>query len=456
MALRRLRVAPGGFASANVGAILFTAALAAAEQPSTAAPTAPVSSPQTPDAGAAPAPAPPAPPTPVAGVPSSGVASASPPADAWGPPSFGSDPLGAAAGAMDLTLKMYGDTGFSVRSGTDQPWPVASANANAYSSHVWNSFSAPRLDLFGAADAQKLSFLTEVMFEAVNNQISLDVERLQVSYLFSNWLRLRAGRTHVAWGYYNDTYHHGNFFELTTSRPFSINFEDSFGVVLSHNVGVGLDGTFDLGGAGSLRYDAEVGNGRAADITSVALQYSEKNEKVVNIRLRWMPVDGLILGVNGMRDVVPLLPTPDATVDGRPETEELVGGAHVVYTEHHCLADVEAFAMRHNPNGAPSTNIYGWFAEIGYTVGVVTPYGRAEYMRFPARGDLIYQYSAASAQGMLSGHESIYYGSEDFTDLRVGVKWLAMAQLAFKLEGERLSRNAADQEIATVKAAFGF
>ena len=435
-------------AATSVGVLLVTSELArateAADVTSAPAQSAP------PPAASAPTGAASSPP------PSPSPAVAPPPTESWGAPSFGSDPIGAAAGAMDLTLKMYGDTGFAIRNHENQDWPVATGNANVYSPGVWNAFFAPRLDLFGSADVGKLSFLTEVMFEAAHNQIVVDIERMQIAYLFANWLRIRAGRSHVAWGYYNDTYHHGNFFEVSTSRPYSVNFEDSFGVVLSHNVGIGIDGTFDLGSAGSFRYDAEVGNGRAADVTSVALEYGEKNDKMVNIRLRWMPIDGLIVGVNGMRDVIPMLPSPGPPAPDRPTTEELVGGAHVVYTEHHFLVDVEGFALHHNPSGAPSTNIYGGFAELGYSIGAFTPYTRAEYMRFPSSGDIIYQYASDSAQGALSGNGSIYFGVQDFTDLRVGIKWLAMPELALKLEGDRIARNAQDQEIATVKAAFGF
>ncbi len=371
-------------------------------------------------------------------------------------PSFASDPFGAIAGASDLTLKVYGDTGFTIRNNAYLPWTTATSNADVYAPGVWNSFSAPRFDLFASADVGKLSFLSETMFEANDNNFTVDIERMQIAYLFENWLRIRAGRSHLAWGYYNDTYHHGNLFELTTSRPFSVNFEDSFGIVQSHNVGVGIDGTFDIGAAGLVRYDADVGNGRAPDVTSVALQFATKNEKAVNVRLRWMPIDGLILGINGMRDVVPPLPSPVPNEAGRPSTEELVAGAHVVYTENHFLVDTEVFAMRHNPIGADSTDIYGGFAEIGYSLGAFTPYVRPEYLRFPAGGDIIYQYSADSAQGALVGGGSIYSGSRDFTDVRLGVKWTPIPQLALKLEVERLARGMKDQEIATAKAAFGF
>jgi hypothetical protein len=373
----------------------------------------------------------------------------------WQPPSFSSDPFGAIASATDLVLKMYGDTGFSARDNSNQPWPTAQSNANVYGPGVWGAFFAPRLDLFGAADVNRLSFLTEVMFEANNKQIEIDIERVQISYLFANWLRARAGRSHLAWGYYNDTYHHGNLFELTTSRPYSVNFEDSFGVVMTHIVGVGVDGTIDLGGAGAFRYDVDVGNGRAADITSVAMQYAEANSPTVDVRLRWLPLDGMILGINGMRDVIPLLASPGG-VAGRPQTEELVAGAHAVYTAHHFLVDVEGFAMHHNPANLPSTDIWGGFAELGYSIGAFTPYARVEYMHFPAAGDVVFQYTTNDAQGGLVGFSSIYAGTQDFLDARIGIKWLAMQQLALKLEGDRLDRGPLYQDVVTAKAAFGF
>ncbi len=359
--------------------------------------------------------------------------------------------------ATDLTLKLYGDTGFSVRDNSRQPWPTNTSNANAYSVGNSASFSAPRLDFFGSAYVDRLSFLTEVMFEAKNNGIEVDVERLQIGYLFADWLRVRAGRAHLAWGYYNDTYHHGNIFELTTSRPYSVNFEDSFGIVMTHIVGVGVDGTIKLGHT-FVQYAAEVGNPRPADITSVAVEYAEGSQPTVNARLRWLPTDGLILGVNGMRDVIPQLQLGTATplIAARPQTEELVGGAHVVYTEHHALVDVEAFFMRHNPVGGSAANLYGGFAELGYTVGAWTPYFRPEYIRFPSARDPVFQYVATDPQGIVAGGDSLYAGIKDFVDMRVGVKWLVVPQLALKLEGDRVARDGTHQESATIKAAFGF
>jgi hypothetical protein len=408
-----------------------------------------------------PAPAVPAPVTAApAATPAPAAAAAAPPAPApppapEPPPSFGSDPFGATAAALDLQLKLYGDTAFAVRDAANQPWQTGTSNPNVYANGINASFAAPRLDLFGTASIDKLNFVSEIMFDAYNNSIGVDIERMQLSYLVGDWLRITAGRKHMAWGYYNDTFHHGNIFELTTGRPYSVNFEDSFGLVMSHLVGVSVDGTFKVGD-GQVRYDLEIGNSRSKDVTAVPLEYAEGSQPTVNARLRWMPVDGLIVGVNGMRDVIPAFASGASGVASRPEVEELVAGAHVVYTEHHVLLDAEAFAMQHTPNGASAKSIYGGFAELGYTIKALTPYVRGEYIRFPSGGDPAFQYSTADAQGALLSANSVYLGVQDFADLRIGLKWLVMPQLALKLEGDRIGRDGTHQEIATVKAAFGF
>ncbi len=373
----------------------------------------------------------------------------------WGE-SSGGNWISDAADAANLTIKAYGDIGYSLRDNTRWTWA-----SESHPPGVPGAFDAAHLDLFGAANVDRLSFLTEIMFEPSGNEFGVDIERLQLTYLFVNWLRVRAGRTHVAWGYYNDTYHHGNIFELTTGRPYAVAFEDQHGLLLAHNVGVGIDGTIEAGALGSFRYDAEVGNGRPADITTVGVQFSEKTVPAFNVRLRWMPIEGLIVGVNGMRDVVPAL---DSTVAiSRPETTEYAGGAHVVYTEHHMLIDVEAFLQRHKyADGSPHSTIHGGFAELGYTLGTVTPYVRPEYIGFSGTPDQVYQFAPNSAQasteagGATTGPASPYYDTRGLFDLRLGVKWMPLQQLALKLEVERLSHDSQHQEIASAKAAFGF
>src|SRR5439155_6889228 len=142
------------------------------------------------------------------------------------------------AAFADVDLKFYGDTSFGVRNHSD----------------VSNGFTASRLELFPTASTDRVSFLAELMAEGGDtNEISVDLERVQVSYLFSNWLRVRAGRMHTAFGYYNDGYHHGRFFVLTTERPKLVGFEDEGGVLAAHLAGVALDGDSPVGAAGAIR-----------------------------------------------------------------------------------------------------------------------------------------------------------------------------------------------------------
>jgi hypothetical protein len=333
---------------------------------------------------------------------------------------------GASVDDSALSIKAYGDTELSVRN--KQP--------------VHATFAAAHLDLFMTADVGRLSFLSEVFFEPEDNEMHMDLERLQINYLFDNWLRLRAGRMHTAFGYYNDTYHHGNLFELGVGRPFSVRFEDEGGLFTAHLVGVGADGTFAVGDGGSLRYDVEVGNGRYSDVSVVALEQAAKDDKLVNVRLRYSPFDGFIFGINGQHDTVPAF---DSMAGLRPKASELTLGAHVVYMNDPVHLLIEGYMVNHDTKAAKSTTTAGGFVELGYKLGDFKPYGRAELIHFPRAGDVIYQAPDAS-----------YAGTRNLVDLRVGLRYQPLVQLAFRVELERVARDGNHQESATFKAAFGF
>lgn len=357
------------------------------------------------------------------------AASGPPPEAAAAPPVEPSPSFVDAADVEDASLgiKAYGDTQFGLRN----------------HSPVHASFAAAHLDLFITADVGRLSFLSEVFFEPEDNEMGMDLERIQINYLFANWLRVRAGRMHTAFGYYNDTYHHGNLFELTTGRPFGAQFEDDGGMLTAHLVGIGVDGTFPVGDGGSFRYDLEVGNGRYSDITKVAIEQAAKDDKLINLRLRYSPLDGLIFGVNAQHDTVPALSTAMLT---RPRASELTFGAHVVYMVDAAHVLLEGFVVSHDPRGAAkATTSLGGFAELGYKIGDFTPYVRPELLHFPKNGDVVYQAA-----------DSFYAGTRNLFDLRVGVRYQPLLQLALKLELERVARDGDHQESATLKAAFGF
>jgi len=314
----------------------------------------------------------------------------------------------------DVDLKFYGDTSFGVRNHSD----------------VSNGFTASRLELFPTASADRVSFLAELMAEGGDtNEISVDLERVQVSYLFANWLRVRGGRMHTAFGYYNDAYHHGRFFELTTGRPQLVSFEDEGGVLVAHLVGVALDGQVPLGAVGDLHYDAEAGNGRGYVVDEVAILQARKSNKMFNFRLRFLPnaLEGLMIGGNFTIDQIPKAPpaTPSEPMPlGIPnDMREIVVGAHLVYQGHQVHLIAEGAAILHKEDVTSSMyRHYGGFVEAGYSIGDFTPYARYEHIKFASSVDPFYQ------TGPLAGVSG-------FGEARVGVKWAAAENIALKLEG---------------------
>src|SRR3990172_11959559 len=60
----------------------------------------------------------------------------------------------------------------------------------------------------------RLDVLTEIAFESG----IVDLERLQIGYLFSDALKVYVGRFHSPLGYWNTAYHHGAFLHTTIQR----------------------------------------------------------------------------------------------------------------------------------------------------------------------------------------------------------------------------------------------
>src|SRR5262249_55068996 len=87
-----------------------------------------------------------------------------------------------------------------------------------------------------------LSFLGEGGFELDHDQGVVDVERMFIKYSWSDQLRLAAGRTHTALGYWNEAFHHGALLQPTVERPQALKFEDDGGILPVHAVGLELSG----------------------------------------------------------------------------------------------------------------------------------------------------------------------------------------------------------------------
>jgi hypothetical protein len=313
-----------------------------------------------------------------------------------------------------------------------------------------NSFQSPRVELFPTATQDRLSFLAEVMFEVdEHNSFVVDVERIEVAYLFSDYFRLRLGRFHTAIGYYNDAYHHGRYFQIAVDRPEMVRFEDEGGLIPAHSIGVHIDGLLPLGPIGSLRYDAEVANGRGSTPEEVTNAIDPNNSKAFNLRLRLEPSfpEGLILGGNVYVDKI------NASVTTAPDSpkvdiDEVILGAHLAYLENYVHLIAEYLRVAHK-QGSVVTVTEGAFAELGYTFKSVTPYARVQLVIFPSLDEL----DAADP----FFRKNVFADRGSFASGVGGLRFTVSDFLAVKVEGgyTRLDRGTT-VKTGALQCAFAF
>jgi hypothetical protein len=315
----------------------------------------------------------------------------------------------------------------------------AFADVNAHVSHAANhthlDFNSDHFDLFGAGSHDRVSLLSEVVFEVSdNNEFVPDVERLQLSYTFADWLRISAGRSHTSIGYYNDAFHHGAVFQLPTERPRTVRFEDDGGLIPAHFVGVHADGRVPVGTDMRLRYDVEVANSRGPTRDVVVNAFDRLDAKAVNGRLRLeVPVaeGNVLVGVNALFDKI-------AEISGRPELSERMFGVHAVYQGPRLSLIAEGYLIRHSDPAGHDFDTRAGFVELGIRLPQdVTPYAVLERIDLPDGGDPYFTDE----------------GSQ--TIATAGVRWLFAEATAVKLEASR-AIDTGTGTLFSAQFAFGF
>jgi hypothetical protein len=318
---------------------------------------------------------------------------------------------GASPARADIELSLYGDTD-----------AVLATTGTRRGTQL--SFSAAKLDVFTTTTLGRWTLLAETVFEAgIDNAYSLDVERVQIGYVYREWLRVFMGRFHTALGYYNDAFHHGAFFMVPVGRPAIVEFEDEGGLIPAHNIGIHADGRFPLG-EHHLRYDLEVANGRAADPVVVQNSKDTNRPKAFNLRLRFEPagrLDGLVVGGNVYFDSIPGSSMPRMTESGVPvvvgPVHEWIVGVHAAYFEHGINFVTEAIMVQHTElDTGVRHRTYAAFVEAGHAINSFTPYGRYEWARYPHDGDPYYL--KAFADGTQTASVGVKHATTDNVALK--------------------------------------
>ena len=250
--------------------------------------------------------------------------------------------------------------------------------------------------------------LAEPNFEVdqLDGSLSVDVERLQVGYAFSDAATLWMGRFHTPFGYWNTAYHHGAQLQTTVLRPRFLDFEDLGGIVPTHMVGLWGTGKVRTG-ASKFTYDVYVGNGpKISDVSStvapvpvVPTDYQtggldpniagdDNHSAMVGFNLGYDfsgMLDGLRLAVHWMNGDVNAYGIPPTTISSDLKANTLsttnlnMGGGSIVYLSNYweILGEYYGFNDKDKATDLKYKSRAGYL-QVGVSFGSWTPYTRAE------------------------------------------------------------------------------
>ena len=303
-----------------------------------------------------------------------------------------------------------------------------------------NGFSIPTLDIFLRGSAGNWSFLSEVLFDIdEGNTIGVDLDRMQIGYEFGDWLKLSAGRIHTSLGYYNTAYPQGGaVYLLPVDRPEVVDQHDNASIVPTSTVGLNLHGRLPVLQQ-RLSYDVDISNGRGITSDDLANGGDANNSKMLNLRLRY-EIEGLIVGANALVDWIP--PRLDPAFNQPDTLREQIFGAHIAYVEHPFHIIGEGYLIQHIGPALTQRTIAG-IAELGYTIGIATPYARYEFARFPSETDVFWAPTHQQERG-------------NYDAVSAGVKFMTNENFAIKFELEANRAQTDTEYRAATQVAFGF
>ena len=231
--------------------------------------------------------------------------------------------------------------------------------------------------------SNQITATTEIALEPGDAGVTVDIERFHVRWQASSFF-VEAGRTHTAFGYWNNAYHHGRWLQPTIARPRWVAFEDDGGILPVHWVGAGVGARLPAGSS-TVELRATVGNGRGHIVDDVrnAHDYQDMKAFHASAEVVGIGVPELRAGVAFVYDRIP--PT-----DARPllpagvSMGEYIGGAHVAYVNVPLLFIGEGYWVAHTALGH-QFNTYGGFVLAGYSFGRFTPY--VEFERIASKGE---------------------------------------------------------------------
>jgi hypothetical protein len=211
-----------------------------------------------------------------------------------------------------------------------------------------------------------------------------EVERLMIRFDRSDQFKVSFGRYHTPINYWNTAFHHGSWLQTTISRPEMVQFGSRF--IPVHFVGALVEGKLAANGA-NLSYQGGIGNGRG-NVISRGGDTGDNNARpawLVTASSRPERLYGLQYGGSFYVDRI--------STPGRPEFDEQITAAHLVWDRENPEVIAEVTRIRHERvGGAPATVSLGYYIQAAYRLPdparLWKPYFRFEHIDIPAADEV--------------------------------------------------------------------
>lgn len=328
------------------------------------------------------------------------------------------DGLGRSANDTGIPVHGFLDVGAGWSSGRD-PIPLRGFNAGSLDLYLTPQIGA------------RVKSLIELVVEFdEDGRSTIDMERGQIGYTFSDELTLWGGRFHTPFGLWNTSYHHGANLQPSISRPTFVDFEDRGGLIPAHSVGLWASGRADAG-HGKVTYDLFVANGPSIRDRVLSLDpfTDDNHEKMTGFNLGYRPagpLGGLSVGLHGFRSTT----NAYGADGGLLHTTRLHAlGGYLGYDARDWEVIGEYYRFHDlNEDGSKHSSHAG-FLHLGRTFGALTPFLRYERASLDPGDDYF--------RSLLSGRSSSH--------VVLGARYAIDANSSVKLELRRSRDSAAHQ-----------
>ena len=350
-----------------------------------------------------------------------------------------------------LCLLPSAASGFEFRGFSDITY-TATKNKQDLAGGGNSAFALGQFDLYVSQSlSDRVDILSELVVEANEvGEFGVDLERLQVGYIFSDEMRVWTGRFHNLLGYWNTAFHHGAQLQTTIERPQFLKFEDDGGILPVHVVGLWATGRFPTSVA-TLEYGIMAGNGAkiidvdpasfsggALDPNSVS---DNNNSKAFSFRLRAVPsaIDGLGVGISGNFSKVQFFDSSGTltAINGEEEVRQVILGADLEYLANNIQFLTEFYQI--SDKDSKTFQNHAWYVQGGYKIADrYTPYIRFEHVEVNENDP----YFTA-------------LGTSDFDKTVVGIRFDIIPISSLKAE-VRFVDGIGDHQEYAIQWAFGF